>query len=573
MMNKRIRSMIDAIFCEMKMTAENLALRDELMANAIARYEDMIAQGKTEEEAFSAVAVSLEDVGTLLGEMNSEENAPQEKTEPEAKCREPKGEPEEKAEENAAQNEASQTDLGDALNKAFTALGSWGQSIMPQAKKIAKQMDEATGGVLRDIGRAVEKGVKDAQKAAGDVLDKYQQPAKDAAYTPDASAEDLREEAKDLRAQAELKRVTGDKDGARTLEEQAEALDTQADAIEQAQAIEQASKAEEMAAEKEEDPFVIYAPPVQNEQIYGADGEIDEAAFDRTVDQLMQEAERIAPQQEAPMIDASQNEICFPAAGLHRVKIELDADDIVLESADGSEIVVSWTQREEKDIPKVRMDNHTLTIGRGNADVFKAFLSVFSKNGGQIRVLIPRGYAADYELSTTSGDVCLSGLDAENVTVNTTSGSVRIEPDAALRAACVKAETVSGDVTIGAMAHRIEAESVSGSVFVSCDAVSVKGDVVSGKLHIEGAFDEADVDAVSGSAELICTSVPTGKIKIDTISGSAKLCLPGDIRGFDVEFDSISGSLRNEFGPKRYGTCSLPIHMDTISGKMTIERL
>ena len=40
MMSKRIRSMIDEIFSEMKMTVENLALRDELMANAQARYED-----------------------------------------------------------------------------------------------------------------------------------------------------------------------------------------------------------------------------------------------------------------------------------------------------------------------------------------------------------------------------------------------------------------------------------------------------------------------------------------------------------------------------------------------------
>ena len=50
MMNKRIRSMVDEIFSEMKMTAENLALRDELMANAQARYEDSVAQGKSEEE-------------------------------------------------------------------------------------------------------------------------------------------------------------------------------------------------------------------------------------------------------------------------------------------------------------------------------------------------------------------------------------------------------------------------------------------------------------------------------------------------------------------------------------------
>ena len=69
MMNKRIRSMIDEIFSEMKMTAENLALRDELMANAQARYEDAVAQGADEETAFREVADSLEDVYGLLEEM------------------------------------------------------------------------------------------------------------------------------------------------------------------------------------------------------------------------------------------------------------------------------------------------------------------------------------------------------------------------------------------------------------------------------------------------------------------------------------------------------------------------
>ena len=64
-MNKRIRSMIDEIFAEMKMTAENLALRDELLSNAQARYEDAMAQGKSEEAAFCEIAASLEDVYDL----------------------------------------------------------------------------------------------------------------------------------------------------------------------------------------------------------------------------------------------------------------------------------------------------------------------------------------------------------------------------------------------------------------------------------------------------------------------------------------------------------------------------
>ena len=82
MMNMRIRRMIDEIFADMKMTAENLALRDELLANAQARYEDTVRQGRSEEEAFAQVAASLGDVQSLLREMNEgqESGAPEKET-------------------------------------------------------------------------------------------------------------------------------------------------------------------------------------------------------------------------------------------------------------------------------------------------------------------------------------------------------------------------------------------------------------------------------------------------------------------------------------------------------------
>ena len=112
MMNKRIRSMVDEIFSEMKMTAENLALRDELMANAQARYEDSVAQGKSEEEAFVEVAASLEDVCGLLEEMKRMDeqqsgDAPQEETVPELKTG---TEPEEDAGETAGEDAGKDAD-------------------------------------------------------------------------------------------------------------------------------------------------------------------------------------------------------------------------------------------------------------------------------------------------------------------------------------------------------------------------------------------------------------------------------------------------------------------------------
>lgn len=588
-MNKRIRSMIDAIFCEMKMTAENLALRDELMANAQARYEDVVAQGKSEEEAFAQVAASLEDVQTLLFEMNEKE--PEKKDEPKSGAaaeftEEPSG-----AEEAEAQD--PQTDLGDALNKAFTMLGDWGQSIMPQAKKLARQMDDATGGMLRDIGRAVNKGMKEAQKAAGDVIDKMQQ---EKVVVSDATVEEMREEAKDLRAQADIKRAVGDEEGARDLNAQADSLEAQADIKEQAEAMEQASRsANEQASQPQEEVIFDAEPeaqqPEQDAPLYGADGELDEDAFAQSVEQMSREAEKIV--REAGDVlggaagkagdalhdavygrnDPQNKEVRFPVAGLRKIDIQLDADDVTITETEGDEIVVRWAAKNVEGEPAVTFGNHTLTIRRKNPDVFKTFFSVFAKNGGQISVCVPRGFAADYAVSTTSGDIMLRGVDVDNVKFSTSSGDMRIEPDLSVRAGHIKAETVSGDVTVSAMATDIDASSVSGDVFISCDAAGVKGDVVSGKLHIEGACDEWDVNAVSGQAELVCTVIPTGKISADTISGGVTLYLPGSIRGFAVDFEAISGTLTNEFGPDRYGTCALPIRLNTISGRMIIARL
>ena len=617
-MNKRIRSMIDAIFAEMKMTAENLALRDELMANAHDRYEDMIAQGKTEEEAFAQVAVSLEDVIDLLREMNAEPAAQEFVEEEEEKesfsaqdtVKENEGAAEEgvceeyeeaecedaecedaeyeQTAEEAAQEEpaAPQTDLGDALNKAFTMLGDWGQSIMPQAKKLVQQMDDATGGVLSEIGRAVEKGVKDAQKAAGEMLDKVQQEkpdVQDAEYDPKKTPEDLREEAKDLRAQAGLKRVIGDNASADTLCEQADALETQADMLEQAAAMEQAR--EEAQNQTDAQPQEEQTAPDCEES------EFTEETFAESVEHLSREAERLVREAGSAIEDLGRQagdalneavcgkrdpqsqEVRFPVAGLRRIDIKLDADDVEIEPTSGDEIIVCWTAQNVDGEPAVSLNNHTLCIRRKNPDVFKTFFSVFNKNGGKIVVRVPRGYAADYAIATTSGDVQLSAVDVDDVIVSTTSGDVSLEPDSGVRARNLKIETISGCVRISALAIAIAAKSVSGEVFVSCDCQKISCDVVSGKLHIEGACDEWEVNAVSGKTEMICTVVPGGKIKADTISGNLMLALPASIRGFVVEFESMGGRLTNEFGPDRFGTCALPIHLNTLSGSMIIARL
>ncbi|MBQ4264774.1 MAG: DUF4097 family beta strand repeat protein [Clostridia bacterium] len=631
MMNKRIRSMIDEIFSEMKMTAENLALRDELMANAQARYEDMMAQGRSEEEAFCEVSASLEDVYGLLDEMKRMDAQPKAEPEPEEAPELRTG-----TEEETQEQAASQTDLGDALNKAFTALGDFSQAIMPEAKKLYGQMDEATGGVLGKLGRAAKKGMRDAQKAAGEAIDKLSKengelvfdfgankeakPAEKAEAAQNAPSFDfdaaarkeeaethaqddgellldmdalkpqreesaakaaqalrLREEAEDLRSQAMLKEVVGDVQSADALRERAEELDVQADLLEQAQAMEDAySQAQDSVTDE--------------------NGDVDQDAFAKAVDDLTRDAQDVIRQAEKMAQDAAKaaqdaaegaaeyivrdaNEPVsgmqvFPAAGLRKMDIQLDADDVEIAAAQGDCVETFWEARSVDGEPLVTFADHTLTIRRKNPDVFKTFFSVFKKEGGRITVRVPHGFAADYAISTTSGDVHIRDVDVDGVKVSTTSGDVRVEPDAKVRADDIAVTTVSGRATVSACADTIEVTTVSGGQFISCDAHKVDVNVVSGKVHVEGACDEWEVSSVSGEVELLCTVAPTKKVQISSVHGDVRLALPGEIRGFVAEATGALGcEIINEFGANRYGTCGLPIRMETMHGKLLITRL
>ena len=611
MMDKKIRRLIDDIFSDMKMTADNLALRDEMMANAQARYEDSVRQGKTEEEAFAEVAASLGDVQSLLKEMNAqdggEQDVPNASEEPKAEeTEEPKD-----AEANTEKKAQDVPDLGEALGKAFGALGDMGKQIMPQAQKLVKQVDGMTGGVIGGIGKVVGKGLSDAQKAAGKAIDKLSGDKgeividlgkkKESPKAPEA----LRKRAQDIRAEAEIKQAAGDQEGARQLRAKAYAMETEADEMEKKLADIAAKEAEEAEATKETEEAAEGKKPEEKGTDFDslmdemaavtkelnemgkklgqtdedADEDIDLDAVVRDAEEAARDADRQAEEKKTtarPMEGQPGMVIVqrFPAAGLREISIKLDADDVTIKDSDEPDVVVKWEAEDEDAIqPNMVCENHKLTIDRNNPDVFKTFFSVFKKEGGKVTVCVPRGYAADYEIGTTSGDIKLYAIDVDRVKVNTTSGSVRIEPDPGIRAKEISVTSISGDATVSACAGDVSVTTVSGKQFVSCDANRASVSVVSGKAHVEGACEEWEINSVSGGVELICTVAPTNRIQLSTVSGNVRVTLPSDIRGFVADMSSMSGRIINEFGPNRYGTCALPIHMDTMSGKLMITRL
>lgn len=550
-MSKRIRSMIDEIFSDMKMSAENLALRDELMANAIARYEDTMAQGRSEEEAFEEVASSLEDVQGLLEEMkrmdeqassacDEEESVPDMKTGTEEGNR---------TEPDKEKEDAAQRELSDALNKAFSAIGDFSQAIMPEAKKLAKEMDGMTGGMLGKIGRAAKKGVRGAQKAAGEALDKLSGDRGELVFDFGPKREETAEEAAE--------------------EAEEEAVEEVFEAVSK-EALEEAP--EEAAEETEEMPII------------DENGEIDEAVLSKAVEDVTREAEDVIRQAEAEANEPEytvrgedepvSGKLTFPAAGLREIDVQLDADDVQIVPAQDDGIEALWETRTAHCEPIMTMEEGKLVIRRKNPDVFKTFFSVFAKEGGKLTICVPHGYAAAYKIHTTSGDVQLDGVDAQDIQVNTTSGCVRLEPDTKKRAQRVAATTVSGHVRVSVCADDVAVTTVSGDQFISCNAQKADVNVVSGKVYAEGACEEWEISAVSGDVQLRCTAAPSKKILISSMHANVRLALPEDIRGFAAEIKGPLGSeLINEFGPDRYGTCALPIRMETMRGRLTITRL
>ena len=572
MMNKQIRRMIDEIFADMKMTADNLALRDEMMANAQARFEDSVRAGKTEEEAFAEVAASLGDVQSLLHDMNAEKPA------------EDKENKEEKTEEKAAKAEADEApdfevrtektpDIGDVLGKAFGALGDVGKQIVPQAQKLVRQVDDLTGGMIGGIGKAVGKGLSDAQKAAGKAIDKLSGDKGEIVVDfgeekPKAPAA-LRKRAQSIRAEAELKQAAGDQEGARALRAKAYALETEADEVEKklaklaeqekAEKAEKSEKAEKTETDDELDALRREMDAMQESlNADAAQVEADAGCPNEPIDidDVVRDAENAARQAE-PLSGAPGMVVIsrYPAAGLREVNVSLDSDDVTVKAADGTDVLVEWEAgREGVEQPTVTMEEHALNVRRANPDVFKTFFSVFQKEGGKVTVRVPRGYAADYVLGTTSGDV-------------------RVEPDAGIRAKEIDVTTISGSATVSACAGDVVVNTVSGRQFVSCDANRADLSVVSGRIHAEGASEEWEINSVSGDVEVLCTVAPTRKMQFNSMSANAHVALPGDIRGFVADISGMSGKVVNEFGPNRYGTCALPIHMDTMSGRLMITRL
>ncbi len=146
-----------------------------------------------------------------------------------------------------------------------------------------------------------------------------------------------------------------------------------------------------------------------------------------------------------------------------------------------------------------------------------------------LTVLVPEGLAlAEVEVNSLSAEVCLDGLRADRLTVDTTSGDMRLM-------GCAVTEQVS----ISTISGGLEAE-------LSQPLEEFSGDSTSGSFQISApAIENFTFSSISGSVSLGADEAPKA-LDIQTTSGNIDLALPEDA-AFTLDYDATGGDLSSDF--------------------------
>ncbi|MDL2236338.1 DUF4097 domain-containing protein [Christensenellaceae bacterium OttesenSCG-928-K19] len=187
------------------------------------------------------------------------------------------------------------------------------------------------------------------------------------------------------------------------------------------------------------------------------------------------------------------------------------------------------------------------------------------------RVAVNGGAYGNMEIDTASGEVSVESVTAKNVKIDTASGGVMVDKT---DCSSIYVSVASGNINVSANATGIvELDSASGEVTFKGTAEAFEADTASGSVNAEiGGLRTAAVDSASGSVRIACTDADTlREIDVDTASGEVTIELPEN-DGFEVDYDTASGGLRNEFEMvgDLHKNGGIDISVDTVSGGLNI---
>ena len=224
-------------------------------------------------------------------------------------------------------------------------------------------------------------------------------------------------------------------------------------------------------------------------------------------------------------------------------------------------------------------------------------ISIFGYGQKELTITIPEtAVLAEIKVSTSSADFSTEEINANKISVSTSSGSMNVS----CQSDKINLNSMSGNIKIkqSKKANSVDIDTSSGKIEANinqCEDVYL--DSVSGKIEANVTeCNRAEINTTSGGIKVIGNKIEKATIKstsgtiecrlkedfkkctLNAISGEINLFLPGGI-GFVANVNSTSGSFNSDFALKRNGntyTCndgSAQIDLTTTSGNISVKEL
>ena len=281
-------------------------------------------------------------------------------------------------------------------------------------------------------------------------------------------------------------------------------------------------------------------------------------------------------------------------SAVENLEVNWTAGNVDIEYHAGTGVSLSETaNRETSEDEKFRwwLDGKTLRI-----QYAKPQLTVFNNLKKTLTVSLPEGIVLkNVDIDTTSADISVPSMTADNIKFDTTSGDV----NAVITAKKLSASSTSGDLNIRQdsdintasfsstsgntaftvpSAKKISMESTSGdiSVTVSGTVEDIYLDSTSGSIKPDLAnADKAKFSSTSGDITAILGSFTD--LNIDVTSGDVTLKLP-ETTGFTLDLDARPGRLNSSLAMVKkdddkyvFGDGSARLRIDTTTGDIRID--
>lgn len=244
-----------------------------------------------------------------------------------------------------------------------------------------------------------------------------------------------------------------------------------------------------------------------------------------------------------PQNSDKANEMRFSLQGITDVTISYDEEPIVFYQAEGDELVVKeyMTKNKSSYHARVKQSGDSINIREGGKPLIK---SGFSRN---IEVFLPASYSENLKITTTDGNIDLTEtpLQLSELRIDTTKATVGIN---IVIARNVHLSTTSGKYNIGGIeADEILLDSTSGTI--TCN--NLKGNVTytstSGNAEIKSAVGEGSYNT-SNSGNLIVNYIEvTGDLYLYNKTGNINIEVPNEL-SFHFFATTNSGSVTTTFG-------------------------